>query len=37
MNGIQAEEMASAARKSGRVNTVWFNYRRVPAIAFARQ
>ena len=29
--------MAAAARKSGQINTVWFNYRRVPAIAFARQ
>src|SRR5215471_2023993 len=37
MNGAEAEEMAAAARKSGRINTVWFNYRRVPAIAFARQ
>ena len=37
MNGHEAEEMAAAARKSGQINTVWFNYRRVPAIAFARQ
>lgn len=37
MNGAEAEEMALAARRSGRINTVWFNYRRVPAIAFARQ
>jgi len=37
MNGAEAEQMAAAARKSGKVNTVWFNYRRVPAIAFARQ
>jgi len=37
MNGIEAEQMAAAARKSGKINTVWFNYRRVPAIAFARQ
>ena len=29
--------MAAAARRSGAINTVWFNYRRVPAIAFARQ
>ncbi|WP_180538101.1 Gfo/Idh/MocA family protein [Nevskia soli] len=35
MNGAQAREMAAAAR--GKINTVWFNYRRVPAIAFARQ
>jgi predicted dehydrogenase len=37
MNGAEARAMAAAARKSGRINTVWFNYRRVPAIAFARQ
>jgi len=37
MNGNEAEQMAAAARKSGKINTVWFNYRRVPAIAFARQ
>ncbi len=36
-NGTEAEAMAAAARRSGRVNTVWFNYRRVPAVAFARQ
>ena len=29
--------MTDAARRSGKINTVWFNYRRVPAIAFARQ
>lgn len=37
MNGKQAREMADAARARGNINTVWFNYRRVPAIAFARQ
>jgi predicted dehydrogenase len=37
MDGAQAREMAQAARTAGNVNTVWFNYRRVPAIAFARQ
>jgi len=37
MNGQEAARMAAAARKSGQINTVWFNYRRVPAIAFARQ
>jgi predicted dehydrogenase len=37
MNGVQAREMAAAARAAGNINTVWFNYRRVPAIAFARQ
>jgi predicted dehydrogenase len=37
MNAAQAGSMAAAARKSGQINTVWFNYRRVPAVAFARQ
>ncbi len=37
MNGGEARRMVEAARKSGKLNTVWFNYRRVPAIAFARQ
>lgn len=35
MNTAEAQEMADAAR--GHINTVWFNYRRVPAVAFARQ
>ena len=37
MNGAEAQRMADAARRTGQINTVWFNYRRVPAIAFARQ
>ncbi len=37
MNGAEAREMAVAARGSKSINTVWFNYRRVPAVAFARQ
>jgi predicted dehydrogenase len=35
MNIAEAERMASAARSVP--NLVWFNYRRVPAIAFAKQ
>ena len=35
MNLAEAQEMAEAVR--GGPNLVWFNYRRVPAIAFARQ
>jgi predicted dehydrogenase len=31
----EAEKMAAAAR--GVANLVWFNYRRIPAVAFARQ
>ena len=35
INLAEAQKMAEAVR--GRPNLVWFNYRRVPAIAFARQ
>ena len=35
MNGAQAAQMAQAAK--GVPNLVWFNYRRVPAIALAKQ
>jgi predicted dehydrogenase len=35
MSSEEAEQMAVAARKVP--NLVWFNYRRVPAIAFAKQ
>lgn len=34
---LEAERMANAVRESGVPNMVWFNYRRVPAIALARQ
>ena len=37
MNGDEARRMAEAARRSGKTNLVSFNYRRVPAVAFARQ
>jgi predicted dehydrogenase len=37
MDGAQARRMAEAARLHPAPHTVWFNYRRVPAIAFARQ
>ena len=33
----EAQQMAAAAKKAGVPNFVWFNYRRVPALAFARQ
>ncbi len=33
----QARSMAGAVRRAGVPNMVWFNYRRVPAVAFARQ
>jgi len=37
MNADEAKRMAAAARKAKVLNTVWFNYRRVPAVALARQ
>ena len=37
MNAQEAEEMVAAVEKAGVANMVSFNYRRVPAIALARQ
>lgn len=37
MDGAQAREMVDAVEKAGVPNFVWFNYRRVPAIALAKQ
>jgi predicted dehydrogenase len=37
MNGAQAREMTEAVERAGVANMVWFNYRRVPAIALAHQ
>jgi predicted dehydrogenase len=37
MNGAEAREMTEAVERAGVPNFVWFNYRRVPAIALARQ
>lgn len=37
MNVEQAEEMTRAVEAAGVPNMVWFNYRRVPAIALAKQ
>ena len=36
MNTAQAEEMAAAVEKAGVANTVWYNYRRVPAVSLAK-
>ena len=33
----EAEEMVAAVEKAGVANMVWFNYRRVPSIALAKQ
>ena len=37
MNAEEGAEMVAAVKKAGVPNMVWFNYRRVPAVAFARQ
>jgi len=37
MNVAEAREMTAAVERSGKPNMVWFNYRRVPAIALAKQ
>ena len=37
MNVAEAEAMCAAVDKAGVANMVWFNYRRVPAIALAKQ
>jgi predicted dehydrogenase len=37
MNVAQAEEMTRAVEEAGVPNMVWFNYRRVPSIALAKQ
>lgn len=37
MNVAQAEEMTRAVEMAGVPNMVWFNYRRVPSVALAKQ
>ncbi len=37
MNTAEGEEMAAAVEKAGVANTVWYNYRRVPAVTLAKQ
>jgi len=37
MNAEEGERMCQAVEKAGVMNTVWYNYRRVPAITFAKQ
>lgn len=37
MNGPEGEIMVDAIEKSGVPNMVWYNYRRVPAVTFAKQ
>ncbi|MGI8982383.1 MAG: Gfo/Idh/MocA family protein [Pirellulaceae bacterium] len=37
MNGAEGEEMCQAVEKAGVANIVWYNYRRIPAVTFAKQ
>src|SRR5438034_1176965 len=37
MNVAEAQAMTDAVERAGVANMVWFNYRRVPAIALSRQ
>ncbi len=37
MNVAEGEEMCQAVEKAGVPNTVWYNYRRVPAVTLAKQ
>jgi predicted dehydrogenase len=37
MDGPQGEEMVREIEKAGVANMVWYNYRRVPAVTFAKQ
>jgi predicted dehydrogenase len=37
MNTAEGEEMCAAVEKAGLANMVWYNYRRVPAVALAKR
>src|SRR5436309_7561023 len=37
MDSAEGEEMVAAVEKAGVPNTVWYNYRRVPAVTLAKQ
>ena len=37
MNTAEGEEMVKAVEQAGVANTVWYNYRRVPAVTLAKQ
>ncbi len=37
MNTAEGEEMVAAVEKASVANTVWYNYRRVPAVSLAKQ
>ncbi len=37
LNAAEGEKMVAAVEKAGVANTVWYNYRRVPAVTLAKQ
>ena len=37
MDTAEGEEMCQAVEKAGVANIVWYNYRRIPAVTFAKQ
>ena len=37
MDSAEGEEMCQAVEKAGVANIVWYNYRRIPAVTFAKQ
>jgi predicted dehydrogenase len=37
MDTVEGEEMCQAVEKAGVANIVWYNYRRIPAVTFAKQ
>ena len=37
MNAVEGETMVQAVEKAGVANTVWYNYRRTPAVTLAKQ
>ncbi len=37
MDLVEGQKMVDAIEKAGVPNTVWYNYRRVPAVTFAKQ
>jgi predicted dehydrogenase len=37
MDAAEGERMCEAVEKAGVPNTVWYNYRRIPAVTFAKQ
>jgi predicted dehydrogenase len=36
-NGVESEKMVAAVERAGVANMVWYNYRRVPAVALAQR